>query len=302
MPGPSLLDEALAAIVTHLVQQRGVGARAKQVDALSMSLILSWDTAGVELICLCYLEAATAAQIRYAIRRIRRRIPDVSIIVASLGRPISVVNDEASAAGAQSVQDSLRASVDKMTRAEIDAERDRLIAEALKSAQLEKASLLAQSSDEIATLRGAAEAAIVRDQSAAKQAIVARASELSVEIAQRLLARLPPSAALSAFLDGLCRELQALSSDAKASLASAAADHASDVVTAAPLSKDEMEHVRDTLNAALGLELSFRFRVDPALIAGVELRSPNTIVRNSWRADLDRIRKELDGDGHPNEF
>ena len=57
----------------------------------------------------------------------------------------------------------------------------------------------------------------------------------------------------------------------------------------------------DTLNAALGLELSFRFRVDPALIAGVELRSPNTIVRNSWRADLDRIRKELDGDGHPNE-
>ena len=93
-----------------------------------------------------------------------------------------------------------------------------------------------------------------------------------------------------------------MSSDAKASLASAAADHASDVVTAAPLSKDEMEHVRDTLNAALGLELSFRFRVDPALIAGVELRSPNTIVRNSWRADLDRIRKELDGDGHPNEF
>jgi hypothetical protein len=41
---------------------------------------LSWDTAGVELICLCYLEAATAAQIRYAIRRIRRRIPDVAIM------------------------------------------------------------------------------------------------------------------------------------------------------------------------------------------------------------------------------
>ena len=81
IPGPSLLDEALAAIVTHLVEQRGVGARAEQVDALSMSRILSWDTAGVELVCLCYLEAVTAAQIRYAIRRIHRRIPDVSIIV-----------------------------------------------------------------------------------------------------------------------------------------------------------------------------------------------------------------------------
>jgi hypothetical protein len=114
IPGPSLLDEALAAIVTHLVQQRGVGARAEQVDALSMSRILSWDTAGVELICLCYIEAAAAAQIRYAIRRIRRRIPDVSIVVASLGRPMSVEDDEASTAGAESVQGSLRATVDKI--------------------------------------------------------------------------------------------------------------------------------------------------------------------------------------------
>src|ERR1700720_1546770 len=112
IPGPSLLDEALAAIVTHLVEQRGVGARAEQVDALSMSRILSWDTAGVDLICLCYLEAATAAQIRYAIRRIRRRIPDVSIVVASLGRPMSVEDDETSTAGAESVRDSLRATVD----------------------------------------------------------------------------------------------------------------------------------------------------------------------------------------------
>ena len=104
---------------------------------------------------------------------------------------------------------------------------------------------------------------------------------------------------MSAFLDGLCRELQALSSEAKASLASAAADHAIEVVTAAPLSKDEMEHVRDALKAALGSEPPFRFRTDPALIAGIELHSPNTIVRNSWRADLDRIRKELDGDEHP---
>jgi predicted PurR-regulated permease PerM len=114
IPGSSPLDEALASIVTHLVQQRGVGARAEQADALSMSRILSWETQGVELICLCYLEAATPAQIRYAIRRIRRRIPEISIIVASLGRPVDVVGDEALAAGVESVQDSLHATVDKI--------------------------------------------------------------------------------------------------------------------------------------------------------------------------------------------
>jgi predicted PurR-regulated permease PerM len=133
IPGPSMLDEALAAIVTHLVEQRGAGARAEQVDALSISRILNWDTAGVELICLCYLEEATAAQIRYAIRRIRRRIPDVSIVVATLGRPMSVEDDEASTAGAESVQDSLRATVDKimavaLTRSGVKASVGTLVA------------------------------------------------------------------------------------------------------------------------------------------------------------------------------
>jgi F-type H+-transporting ATPase subunit b len=221
----------------------------------------------------------------------------VADIVAKRQAQANKVLAEALAARQQAA--NARADADK-ARAEIATERDRLIAEALKSAQLEKTSLLARTSDQIAKQRGAAEAAIARDQSAAKQAIIARASELAVEIAQRLLGRLPPAAALSAFLEGLSRELRAVPSDARASFTSAsAAGHAVEVMTAAPLSKDEMEHVCDALKAAFGLELPFAFRTDPALIAGIELRSPNTIVRNSWRADLDRIHKELDRDGHP---
>jgi len=215
----------------------------------------------------------------------------VADIVAKRQTQANKVLAEALAARQQAID--ARADADK-ANAEINAERDRLIAETLKSAQVEKANLLAQSSDEIAKLHGAAEAAIVRERNAAKQAIVARASELSVDIAQRLLGRLPPAAALSPFLEGLCRELRALSPEAKASFASAtAADHAIEVVTAAPLSKDQMEQVRDAIEAAFGLELPLAFRTDQALIAGIELCSPNTIVRNSWRADLDQIRKEL---------
>ena len=70
-------------------------------------------------------------------------------------------------------------------------------------------------------------------------------------------------------------------------------------MTAAPLSKEETAHVRDTLKAVFDSELPFEFRTDPALIAGIELHSRNTIVRNSWRADLDRIREELARDKHP---
>jgi F-type H+-transporting ATPase subunit b len=215
----------------------------------------------------------------------------VADVVAKRQAQANKILAEALAAREQAID--ARADADKV-RAEISAERDGLIAETLKSAQVEKANLLAQSLDEIAKLHGAAEAAIARERNAAKQAIVARASELSVNIAQRLLGRLPPTAALSAFLEGLCRELSALSPEAKASFASVtAADRAIEVVTAAPLSKDQMEQVCDAIEAALGLKLPLAFRADQALIAGIELRSPNTIVRNSWRADLDQIRKEL---------
>jgi hypothetical protein len=67
-------------VVVHLVEQKGVGARAEKIDALSLSRFLSWETEGVELICLCYMAHATPAPIRYAIRRIRRLLPEVSII------------------------------------------------------------------------------------------------------------------------------------------------------------------------------------------------------------------------------
>lgn len=204
----------------------------------------------------------------------------------------------ADAAAAREKAADARADADK-AGAEISAARDRLFAEARSSAQTEKANLLAQSSQEIAKLHSEAEAAIARDRAAAEQAIIARASELSVEIAQRLLGRLPSKVVLSAFLDGLCGALSALSSEARESLASAAAaGHAIEIVTAMPLSEEEARHVGDALTAAFGSEPPFAFRTDPALIAGIELHSRNTIVRNSWRADLDRIRGELDRDEH----
>jgi F-type H+-transporting ATPase subunit b len=204
----------------------------------------------------------------------------------------------ADAATARQQASDARSETDKI-RADIGAERDRLIAEAQKSAQKEKENLLALASQDVAKLRSDAKAAIAQARIASEQAILARAGELAVEIAQRLLGRLPSEIALSAFLDGLCRAVHALPSEGRESfVAAAAADHAIEVVTATPLSKEETEHVRDALKAAFGAELPLKFRADATLIAGIELRSPHTVVRNSWRADLDRIREELGRDGH----
>jgi predicted PurR-regulated permease PerM len=85
IPGLGLLDEAVALMVAQLVERHGIGARAEQADALSMSRIFGLDLKEVALICLCYVEDATSAQIRYAVRRLRRKAPDAFLLVALVG-------------------------------------------------------------------------------------------------------------------------------------------------------------------------------------------------------------------------
>jgi predicted PurR-regulated permease PerM len=85
VPGIGLLDEAIALMVAQLVQRHGIGARTEQADALSMSRIFGLDTKDVALLCLCYVENATSAQIRYAIRRLRRKAPQAFILVSLIG-------------------------------------------------------------------------------------------------------------------------------------------------------------------------------------------------------------------------
>jgi len=84
IPGAGLIDEAAAITLAQLIKRCGIDARAKEADALSMSKIFALDTKGVALVCLCYLENATQAQVRYAVRRIRRKAPESYILVSLL--------------------------------------------------------------------------------------------------------------------------------------------------------------------------------------------------------------------------
>jgi F-type H+-transporting ATPase subunit b len=187
-------------------------------------------------------------------------------------------------------------------RAEVAAERDRLLADAQKSAQAEKAKLLQQASQDVGKLRRESEAAIARDRAAAEQQIIGHASTLSIDIARRLLERLPLNLALEAFLAALCSEIKNLTPEARSEFAAAATTgRPIEVVTQAPLSDQDANHIRDTLKQAFGEELPLAFRSDPKLLAGIELQGHNVILRNSWRADLDKIREELSRERHANE-
>jgi F-type H+-transporting ATPase subunit b len=186
-------------------------------------------------------------------------------------------------------------------RAEVAVEREKLLADAQKSAQAERAKLLQQASKDAAKLRSESEAMIARDRAAAEQQIIDHASTLSIDIAGRLLKRLSPDLALDAFLAALCREIGKLSPETRGEfVASATTGRPIEVVTQAPLKKKETGQVRDALKQAFGEDLPLTFRSDPKLLAGIELQGHNVILRNCWRADLAKIREELSRERHAN--
>lgn len=93
IPGLGLIDEALAMILTQLLERRGVDARAEEAGAWSKSRVASLDVKDVALICLCYMETPSPAQMHFAVRRLRRKAPAAIILVALLGAT-SAVDDE----------------------------------------------------------------------------------------------------------------------------------------------------------------------------------------------------------------
>jgi hypothetical protein len=56
-----------------------------EAETLSMSKLFALEIKDVALICLCYLEHATPAQLHYASRRLRRRAPGVIILAGVFG-------------------------------------------------------------------------------------------------------------------------------------------------------------------------------------------------------------------------
>jgi AI-2E family transporter len=79
--GRGPLDEAAAIMLAQLLEKHGLGARAEGADAVAMSNIFRLDTAGIVMVCLSYLDAGGPARMRYAIRRMRRKLPKAQVLL-----------------------------------------------------------------------------------------------------------------------------------------------------------------------------------------------------------------------------
>ena len=170
------------------------------------------------------------------------------------------------------------------TRAGMEDEREALLAAARTEGEAAREVLLAATKVEIETLHDTAKAARVRAAATLKETARHEAQTLAVTIAGRLLAHHESEG----FLAGLTRALTALPKFDRDALSGARLE----VVSATKADSATQASIAKALGAVLDAP-TLTFRTDPALIAGIELHGPHVTLRNSWRADLDRIAQAM---------
>jgi len=171
----------------------------------------------------------------------------------------------------------------KKVHEEMAAERDKMLAEARKSAD----DMMQSTRDALAEERAAA----VAD-------IRLRAADAAVELAGELLQSTGAQPSNDFLLDAIGERLAALSEPERQALRDDLKPKGTNLVvtTATALDEDQKARWSARLHALLGGESALKFVTEPALLAGIELHFPHTIIRLTWADQLDRARKLLGND------
>ena len=177
------------------------------------------------------------------------------------------------------------------TRAEIAAERDAILVKAKAAADKVAKATLKDAQTKAESLIAVAHTTIDSDRNTARKEDTTRAIELSIEIAALLLGRFNTAEVQAKFLARLVEAIADMSACDRASLI-ASADGTEIVTATAPEGAERVE-IEQAVKDALGGTPSVHLVTDPDLIAGLELHSAHFVLRNSWRADLENILKEV---------
>lgn len=212
----------------------------------------------------------------------------IAAIIAERQRAANRLLDEASAAKDEARK--LREASDQ-ARAEANRQRAAILQAAEVDANQARRQRLQDADAEITSRHRQAQEALRAEQQRLQSVIEKRAGQLALTIAGRLMQRLPDSARIDGFIDGIVEGLESLPAQTRRSLAQSDAP----LRLKAPRALTETE--RDVFQAALRRVLKTPPEplviVDPALIAGLELETEHAVVRNSLRADLARLQTEM---------
>ena len=180
-------------------------------------------------------------------------------------------------------------------RAAIAKEREDALSSAVQAADAERKALLDGARAEAETTKAQAQAAFERERAQAAESLGRDAARLAAAMTRRLLQGSAGAEVQARLLDLALQDVAALPDEDRRRIAErlAARGRPVQVVTAMPLDEAAEARIASRLGAAMGAEAHPDFEVDPALIAGAEVRFPFTIVRRTWAEELGRIQSEL---------
>ncbi len=211
-----------------------------------------------------------------------------------LFKPVADMIAERKAAAARMLEEAEAAKAAALAResdaqqalSDIAKNRSAALASAVAEAQKQKEAVLDAARADAQRLRDTAQADREREARMETEAQMACASALAVEIARRLAQRLPDSAQIAGFIQGLADAASAATLETKADF-----DRDGPVRLKAPrpLTKEEEGECRTAFARAFGRPLDFAVEIDPDVVAGLELENAHTAIRNSLREDLGRI-------------
>jgi predicted PurR-regulated permease PerM len=123
--GRGSLDEAAAAMLAQLLTKEGIGVRVVPSSAVSAPNMFRLDVAGVQMVCLSYLEPGDFTNARYLVRRLRRKLPRAPILVGfwTLSEEDAKRRDALRETGADGVVTSLRQATDHVSAAARETNR-----------------------------------------------------------------------------------------------------------------------------------------------------------------------------------
>jgi hypothetical protein len=109
--GRTPLDEAAGIMFAQLCNAHGLATRVEGADALSTANIFRLETTDVAIVCLSYLDSANPAHMRYAVRRLRRKLPRARIMLGCWIGDVSRAEVLLEAAKADLIASTLRDAI-----------------------------------------------------------------------------------------------------------------------------------------------------------------------------------------------
>ncbi|MGN6377134.1 MAG: hypothetical protein ACTHMG_16485 [Sphingomonas sp.] len=215
------------------------------------------------------------------------------LLARFLYRPVMRAIAERQAAAAKLLADAAaakQAALDQQTKLEAQdhafaAEADKRRAALDAELDAERATLLAKARADGAALVERERQAAAAERAQIEAELQAKAGELAGRMTAKLIERLPPSVTTEPLFAALLDLIRGLPEDQREALCAAPVT----LVTPAAPDAEARARYAQQLAANLPGMPTPRFAVEPALIAGFELRGAHVSVRNSWRADLDGL-------------